>query len=84
MAGHMQTVAKTYDASTPKQMIFNGKPAGKPFYRGDLQQQPGSVNTQANINANTGTFNQYQGANGLKPQSTSVGRFGTFAPKPIG
>ena len=83
MAGHMQTVAKTYDASTPKQMIFNGKPAGKPFYRGDLQQQPGPA-AIGSINTNTGTFNQYQGANGLKPQSTSVGRFGTFAPKPIG
>ena len=84
MAGHMQTVAKTYDASTPKQMSFNGKPAGQPFYRGDLQQQPGPTNTVGNINANTGAFNRYQGASGHTAQSTSVGRFGTYAPKPIG
>jgi len=75
MAGHMQTVAKTYDASTPKQMIFNGKPAGRPFYRGDLQQQPGPTNTIGNINENTGVFNRYQGASGHTAQSTSVGRF---------
>ena len=84
MAGHMQTVAKTYDASTPKQMSFNGKPAGQPFYRGDLQQQPGPTNTVGTINANTGAFNRYQGASGHTAQSTSGGRFGTYAPKPIG
>jgi hypothetical protein len=80
MAGHMQTVAKTYDASTPKQMSFNGKPAGQPFYRGDLQQQPGPTNTVGNINANTGVFNRYQGASGHTAQSSSGGRFGTYAP----
>ena len=80
MAGHMQTVAKTYDASTPKQMIFNGKPAGQPFYRGDLQQQPGPTNTVGYINANTGVFNRYQGASGHTAQSSSGGRFGTYAP----
>lgn len=81
MAGHMQTVAKTYDASTPKQMSFNGKPAGQPFYRGDLQQQPGPTNTIGNINANTGVFNRYQGASGHTAQSSSGGRFGTYAPR---
>lgn len=75
MAGHMQTVAKTYDASTPKKMSFNGKPVGQPFYRGDLQQQPGPTNTIGNIDENTGAFSRYQGASGHTAQSTSVGRF---------